>query len=175
MSKRMRPSLKDYLKTGKVSLEPVDPAASPSASSTPPETPVAEKVEKTKKASGTKRGKNVSAVSSGSLSGDAPSPIGAMFLGMLSEADRGTWDPILRAGTEIASLPADFVALREEFRTADRSRFTFYILDRPGTGLRPLRTSVQIREPMTLLVRWDEMGMLTLFGLDSSAPPSTNR
>jgi hypothetical protein len=197
----MRPSLKDYLRTGKVRLEPLETeatslsseATTPSSNSvSSPEPSVAGKKKASqgepkasakatgKKVPREKREKNVPAVSpnssaspvvktSPSPSGEnAPEPLGVLFLNMLSESDRGTWEPILRAGTEIVSLPADFVALREEFRTMDRSRFTFYILDSPGTNLRSLRTSVQIRDPMTLLLRWDETGTLTLFGMAPS-------
>jgi hypothetical protein len=92
------------------------------------------------------------------------SPLAAALLNVLSEADRRIWEPILRAGTEIQSLPSRLPALREDFRTMDRTRFTSYILDHPGADLRPVRTSVQIKDPMTLLLKWDEMGMLILYG-----------
>lgn len=119
MSKRMRPSLKDYLRTGVVRTH--KEAALP--------------------------------------------PLALAFLDILSKVDRETWEPILQGGTELQSKPLDFIFLREDFRTMDRSRFTYYILPQRGELLRPVRSSVQIREPLALLVKWDEMGMLTLCGI----------
>ena len=88
------------------------------------------------------------------------------FLALLAEADRKIWEPMLLAGTEIQILPLNFVVLREDFRTMDRNRFTCYILDREGEPLRPIRTSVQIREPLALLLKWDEMGALIIYDPD---------
>jgi hypothetical protein len=117
MSKRLRPSLKDYLRTGEVRLETTANAE----------------------------------------------PAADVFLGLLSEADRRMWEPVLSAGTEIFSLPLDLTALREEFLVMDRARFTFYVLEKKNGPLRPVRTDAQIREPLALLFRWDERGALTVY------------
>lgn len=86
-----------------------------------------------------------------------------LVLESLSERDRHTWEPILNAGTRLESAPLDFVSLREEFRCADRNRFTYYLLAGGEEHLRPIRTSVQIREPVKALFKWDETGILTLY------------
>lgn len=131
MAKKIRPSLKDYLRTGVVRFaEEQEPAIS-------------------------KEQELPSAPSS-------QDPVAAL-LDLLSERDRLTWEPILKAGTEVRSAPLDFVALREEFRTADRNRFTYYLLAEGEEHLRPLRTSVQIREPVKALLKWDETGVLTFY------------
>ncbi|MDR1979842.1 MAG: hypothetical protein LBQ42_13985 [Synergistaceae bacterium] len=121
MSKRTRPNLRDYLRTGKVRAETEPGESSESA------------------------------------------PGVDAFLRLLTRHDLEVWRPMLRAGTAIQELPLDFVSLREDFRTMDRTRFTCYILEREGEPLRPVRTSVQIREPLLLALKWDELGTLTLY------------
>ena len=101
-------------------------------------------------------------IPSGLADGRSPS---AALLALLSERDRLTWEPILGAGTEMRTAPLDFTALREEFRSADKNRFTYYLLADGEEHLRPVRTSVQIRSPLKLLLRWDETGILTCYGL----------
>jgi hypothetical protein len=149
MSKRLRPSLKDYLKTGEVRLEalsgvhssPPSAAGSDSAQAeTPPPEPAA----------AVERGVTETV---------------SVFLELLSESDRRMWEPILRSGTEIRLPPFNAAALREDFRVMDRARFTYYILDERNVPLRPVRTSVQIREPFILLLKWDEMGAVDIYGL----------
>jgi hypothetical protein len=131
MSKKMRPSLKDYLRTGKVRMEPEEP---------PSRRKDHEEKEPRKSAPGTDK-----------------------FLKLLTPHDLQVWQPIARTETEIQELPLDLVSLREDFRTMDRARFTFYTLEGEGTPLRPIRTSVQIREPLLLALKWDETGILTLY------------
>jgi hypothetical protein len=132
MSKRLRPNLKDYLKTGEVRLEAL--SGFYSLSSEPPAGEDAETNETSR-----------------------------VFLELLSESDRRTWEPIFRSGTEIRRPSFDAAALREDFRLMDRARFTYYILDERNVPLRPVRTSVQIREPFLLLFKWDETGMLDIY------------
>lgn len=127
MAKKLRPSLKDYLRTGVVRFtEDHPPVAAEKRESAPPQN-------------------------------------SAMILDLLSERDRRTWEPIFSAGTEIRVAPLDFVALREEFRNADRNRYTYYLLADDEDHLRPVRTSVQIREPVKGLLKWDETGVLTFY------------
>ena len=170
MSKKIRPSLKDYLKTGEVRLEVDDSSADsisvrekeapPEASKVKPVTKTSVSKKKTTKTSPPQESKT-------ELESEEKSPELESrtidFLEFLSLSDRETWEPILRAEVELQMLPIDFVALREDFRTMDRNRFTYYILDRKGEPLRPIRTSVQIREPLMFLIKWDEMGILTLY------------
>lgn len=127
MAKKIRPSLKDYLRTGVVHL----------TEEREPDVPMEERA--------------------------LPSAPSESLLALLSDRDRRTWDPILKAGTEIRNESLDFVALREEFRTADRNRFTYYLLADGEEHLRPIRTSVQIREPVRMLLKWDETGILTFY------------
>ena len=134
MAKKIRPSLKDYLRTGIVRFndEGEQETGTGPASDSPP------------------------------AGGHSPS---AALLALLSERDRLTWEPILGAGTEVRTAPLDFTALREEFRSADKNRFTYYLLADGEEHLRPVRTSVQIRSPLELLLKWDETGILTCYGL----------
>jgi hypothetical protein len=143
MSKRLRPSLKDYLKTGEVRLE-TSSGLQPPGSQPPPSEPACSGPPDSERAS----------------SGDVRA-----FLELLSESDRRTWEPVLRSGTEIRKPPFDAAALREDFRLMDRARFTYYILDGQNAPLRPVRTSVQIREPFVLLLKWDETGVLDIYGM----------
>jgi hypothetical protein len=140
MSRRLRPSLKDYLKTGEVRLEGLPDVKTANAAGAPDV-----------KAANAAEDERIRA-----------------FLELLSEPDRQMWEPILRSGTEIQWLPPDLVALREDFRLMDRTRFTYYLLDEKNAPLRPVRTSVQIRGPFVLLLKWDERGTLAVYtdGLD---------
>ena len=183
MSKKMRPSLKDYLRTGEVRLEIVE--------AEPQSTPVnAKPIDKTAKKQSVKpraprkteaqtKSKNpvktqdpkktTKAERTRKAAEAVPSYPGLEFLDLLCEADRHIWEPILQAGTEIHFLPLDLIAMREDFRTMDRNRFTCYLLDKKGDALRPARTSVQIKEPLRLMIKWDEMGILTLYGLETGS------
>jgi hypothetical protein len=136
MSKRLRPNLKDYLKTGEVRLEALSGFySSPSEFA-----------------------------AGAAVGGDAgTNEKNRVFLELLSEPDRQTWEPVFRSGAEIRRPSFDAVALREDFRLMDRTRFTYYILGERSVPLRPVRTSVQIREPFLLLFKWDETGILDIY------------
>ena len=134
--KKIRPSLKDYLRTGVVRFNDEGEQGTGAEQTALPPSPPA----------------------------DNHSPSAAL-LALLSERDRLTWEPILGAGTEVRTAPLDFTALREEFRSADKNRFTYYLLADGEEHLRPVRTSVQIRSPLELLLKWDETGILTCYGL----------
>ena len=133
MAKKIRPSLKDYLRTGVVRFTEDHPPIAAEERELPSAPP------------------------------PAPPQDSAVILALLSERDRRTWEPIFSAGTEIRVAPLDFVALREEFRNADRNRYTYYLLADDEDHLRPVRTSVQIREPVKGLLKWDETGILTFY------------
>lgn len=196
MSKKVRPSLKDYLRTGEVRAELFESREElPSESEAPSSQKKQKKISSpskpvSKSATEKKNGIKKRAVQVGkapdrkasSKANDSPgaaenspsfaiSAAAEFFLDSLAATDRETWDPILRAGSEIAEFPLDYAAVREDFRTMDRNRFTCYILDQKGAALRPIRTSVQIRGPLELLAKWDELGMLTLYLPASSASP----
>ena len=83
MAKKIRPSLKDYLRTGVVRFTEDHPPAAAEERELPSAPP------------------------------PAPPQDSAMILALLSERDRRTWEPIFNAGTEIRVAPLDLVALRE--------------------------------------------------------------
>ena len=197
MSKRMRPSLKDYLRTGEVRLELTESVESPqidSASEEPASIKAAEtssrKKDSGKKSAGgsadskpsapkkpsrekkaadappeKRSGRKEAPVSAETVSSELPKPANDIveFLSLLAEADRKIWSPIVNAEIDLQVGETDFVAIREDFRTSDKNRFTFYLLDKIGEPLRILRTSIQIKDPMTLLMKWDEMGSLVIY------------
>jgi len=85
-----------------------------------------------------------------------------LFVGLLCDEDRKTWEKIFAAArTEF--LPLDFIERREDFRTMDRSRFTLFKLEEAGKPLFHVRTSVQIREPLIALLKWDETGKAAIY------------
>jgi hypothetical protein len=86
------------------------------------------------------------------------------LLDMLCEEDMKTWGKIF-ADADVEFLPLDFIERREDFRTMDRSRFTLFRLDGEGTSLFHVRTSVQIREPLVALLKWDETGRVSVYRL----------
>jgi hypothetical protein len=151
MSKRLRPSLKDYLKTGEVRLETL-----PGLPSSPSGSPAAE--DGLPARTETSAPKIPAAVEYAGAGEDA-----RVFLNLLSESDRQIWEPVLRSGTEIRRPLFDAVSLREDFRLMDRTRFTYYIVEERNASLRTIRTSVQIREPFVLLLKWDETGVLDIY------------
>lgn len=163
MTRKRRPSLKDYLKTGEVHLEP-ETLSFPTEGTPAEQAPEQTSTERTATEQAPTERTSVEKTDA-----EWMTPPAAIALSkLLSATDRRIWEPILDAGTKITVLPLNLVALREEFRTMDRDRFTFFILEREGANLRPVRTSVQIRDPLTLLLRWDESGELTLFAADPS-------
>lgn len=173
MTKRIRPSLKDYLRTGEVRTEVFETQETPVPESLPPRTreKKSEASSRTKQAASQKsktekrppQAKERRSATKTTARAKATPSVADSFLNSLTEADRATWVPVLSAGSEVTELPLDFIAVREDFRTMDRNRFTCYILDRKGADLRPVRSSVQIREPLELLLKWDELGVLILF------------
>lgn len=184
MSKRMRPSLKDYLRTGEVRLETAEVPELPEqeASALPPHEGAGKKSKKTTKNKEVPLKKKPLAASpkeafqlaedaakeadySQTLSPENKSvSLSSLFLDSLAPNDRQTWEPVLAAGVEIQNRALDFPLLREDFRTLDRNRFTCYTLEKRGEPLRPVRSSVQIKESLLLYVKWDEMGILSLYG-----------
>lgn len=173
MTKRIRPSLKDYLRTGEVRVEAIEPQEISVSGSVPFRAREKEdkKSSRSKQATPEKSNTRKQAVKvkerrtvrKTTPKMNVTTSVAEDFLNSLSAVDRTMWAPVLHAGSEITELPLDFIAVREDFRIMDRNRFTCYILDQKGTDLRPVRTSVQIREPLELLLKWDELGVLTLF------------
>jgi hypothetical protein len=119
----MRPSLKDYLRTGEVHL-----------ASEPRPTAVGE-----------------------AARNDA-------FLGLLIPSDLRMWETYLSAGPKVQTLRLDLPSVREDFQTTDKIRFTYYALAGQGEPLRPVRADSQIQAPLILLLKWDDTGVLTVYG-----------
>lgn len=84
------------------------------------------------------------------------------ILEMLAPEDRPLWEKLFGAA-ETEFLPLDLVERREDFRTMPRDRFTLFRLEEPGKPLHHVRTSVQIREPLVCLIKWDETGHIFVF------------
>ena len=84
------------------------------------------------------------------------------LLEMLAPEDRALWGNLFGAA-ETEFLPLDLVERREDFRTMPRDRFTLFRLEEPGKPLHHVRTSVQIREPLVCLIKWDETGRISVF------------
>ncbi|GHV48238.1 hypothetical protein FACS1894204_12390 [Synergistales bacterium] len=140
MTKKLRPSLKDYLKTGKISAEPFKENAQEIKQETKPETtPDVKQAVKTKLA------------------------LDKVFLSVLSPADKDTWSPVLNAGIDVRPLfLSDIESLREDFLSSDNTRFTFYILHEKGAPLQMVIGESQIQEPFVLVSKWDETGVLSI-------------
>ncbi len=162
MAKKKRPSLKDFLATGIVDTGEdrapreaeassdggVDETARAAAEPEVPESAV----ESAPPQAETKDPRLGEAV---------PSELSDL-LAMLCSEDRRTWERVF-AAAEAEFLPLDLVERREDFRTMDRTRFTLFRLEAPGEPLFHVRTSVQIREPLAALIKWDETGRASVY------------
>lgn len=131
--KLSKPSLKNYLSTGKVIIEESQEAC------------------------------DVSKIAVNKESADEKIINTDKLLGLFSLDDFNTWEPIIRAGAQIIREKTDLVLLRDFFRTMDRSRMTLYILESEKTAMRVIRSGVQIREPFLLFLLWDDMGVASLY------------
>ena len=134
MSRKLsKPSLKNYLSTGKVMIEESREVCDTSKTVVDKEN-TEEKVVNTEK-----------------------------LLGLFSPEDLYTWEPVFKAGAEIKKEKTDLVELRNFFRTMDRARFTLYILENEKTAMRLIRSGVQIREPFLLFLLWDDIGVASIY------------
>lgn len=181
MAKKKRPSLKDYLSTGQVIAEEAQeqPASLEEAPAVPPAGELPAPKKKPAKARTPRTGAAKKATpapdegTAASAGEDVPLEDGTAaqqvlsgelrsFIDMLCGEDRKTWEKIFTV-TGAEFLPLDFVERREDYRTMDRSRFTLFRLDEAGKPLFHVRTSVQIREPLIALLKWDETGKATVY------------
>ena len=134
MSRKLsKPSLKNYLSTGKVTIEGSQEVCD-APKATVNEENTEEKVVNTNK-----------------------------LLGLFSSEDLNTWGPIFKSGAEIKSEKADLGELRVFFRTMDRVRFTLYILEREKSVMRIIKSGAQIREPFLLFLLWDDTGVVSMY------------
>ncbi len=139
---RRRPSLKDYLTTGKVFVEDLPHAPDPVDIAPLPAEPSAE---------------------TAAVAAEPETPLPPRILEILRDADREQWTPLLTAAAVEERPIGELSARREEFRTLDRSRYTLFLLETPQGTLTPVRTSVRIREPLAALLLWDETGSAVVY------------
>jgi len=171
---KKRPSLKDYLSTGDVVVGGEPGQEKEKTEAAPKKEPAAGKsarVPAKKKAAGGDGKKPAPGPKKTQAGPKKPSPgkeapglsaDAEALLGMLAPEDRPVWERLV-AASEIAFLPLDLVERREDFRTMPRDRFTLFRLGEAGEPLFHVRTSVQIREPLACLIKWDETGRITVF------------
>lgn len=173
---KKRPSLRNFLATGEVITEE-EPAAAAEESQkeeAAEKTPAggAAKISSGTKKTGKKRTKKPAAKAKAAPAGEerasaekkAPglTPEEAELVGMLAPEDRAMWEKLFETA-ETEFLPLDLVERREDFRTMPRDRFTLFRLEEAGEPLSHVRTSVQIREPLVCLIKWDETGRISVF------------
>jgi hypothetical protein len=133
--KLSRPSLKNYLSTGKVIIEGSHEACDTSKA----EVDKGEKI-----------------IDEKAISPDK-------LLELFSPEDLNIWEPVFKAGAKINREKTDFVELRNFFRTMDRAKFTLYILENEKVKMRTVRSGVQIREPFILFLLWDDAGIASVY------------
>ncbi|MGI6783557.1 MAG: hypothetical protein ACOX5A_04955 [Aminivibrio sp.] len=172
MAKR-RPSLKDFLATGDVVVDEAvteekekEGTSAAAKKTAPAKKKAAGEAKKAAAGDGKKpaarakktaaRAKKPSAEKAG-LTADE-----AALLEMLAPEDKPMWEKLFTAA-ETEFLPLDLVERREDFRTMARDRYTLFRLGEAGEPLFHVRTSVQIREPLVCLIKWDETGKISVF------------
>ena len=88
---------------------------------------------------------------------------GDAFLDLLTPPDLKMWKSLLDAGITVQLLRLDTASMRKDFQDMDKSRFSCYTLTQKGEPLRPVRLASQIHDPLSLLLKWDETGVLTVY------------
>lgn len=139
---KTRPSLKNFLSTGKVELET---EVAPKVVK-PPKPPKPEKPKKEKKPKP-----------------EAPANDFSWLLKKLAPDDLAMWEGMLNSGAGFEEKKIDFIQLRDMFRTMDRVQFTLYMLQAEGTPMRTIRSGVQIRDPFEFFLLWDDNGAATVY------------
>ena len=155
---RRRPSLKDYLTTGKVFVEEVEAAPIPSGPSVAETAPAPAEPPALGEPSA-----ETTAVVAEQETPLPPKASPPRILELLGDADREQWTALLTAAAVEERPIGELSARREEFRTLDRNRYTLFLLDTPKGTLTPVRTSVRIREPLAALLLWDETGSAVVY------------
>ena len=170
MSRKKRPDLKDYLRTGVIRVfDPAEEEREPGP-------------EETVERKGTGEATQPSAPAQTMQSSVAPAediapreevagpkpevPRGVTpeeVLALLSERDRPMWETMLQAASEIARRPLDAEAARADFAEADPSRFTYYLLPSEGAALSPVRSAGQLTADAKAILKWDENGAAILW------------
>ena len=182
MAKR-RPSLKDFLATGDVVVdeavtEEKEKAGAPAAAkkTAAKEGAGAKKAPAKKKAAGeakksaagdgkktaAKAKKTATRAKKPSTERAGLTADEAALLEMMAPEDKAMWEKLF-AAAETEFLPLDLVERREDFRTMARDRYTLFRLGEAGEPLFHVRTSVQIRDPLVCLIKWDETGKISVF------------
>ena len=128
MAKKVKPNLKDYLRTGKRVI---------AGSGDEPESETRSEPRKKTRSNA--------------------------FLDLLAPPDLKMWKSLLDAGITVQLLRLDTASMRKDFHDMDKSRFSCYTLTQKGEPLRPVRLASQIHDPLSLLLKWDETGILTVY------------
>lgn len=137
-----RPSLKNFLATGKVEI--LEEQIKPEKAKKPEKKPKPAKPKKIKTPE--KLDKNPPA-----------------FFELLAPEDLEVWSGIYNSGAEFCDEKFDAMVLREKFREMDRSRFTLYVLLAEKEPLKVVRSGVGIREPFILFLLLDDEGVATIY------------
>ncbi|MDI9370948.1 MAG: hypothetical protein GX181_10105 [Synergistaceae bacterium] len=161
MAKRKRPSLKNYLATGRL-YDDEEFGADQAVEAAPVQEP--DEALPTRAPEVEQVGESEVSMPATASEPSAPSPDERVLelARMLNEEDAGTWMPVFRTA-DVEFLPLELVERREDFRKMDRVRFTLFKLEKPGEPLFHVRSSVRICEPLAALIKWDETGKVQVF------------
>lgn len=85
------------------------------------------------------------------------------IIDMINDSQKDMWLSMLGAVSEISCAKLDIDSLKSEFDSADRDRFTFYILTEEGGNLSPVMTNAQINESVKIALKWDENGSAQVY------------
>ncbi len=98
-----------------------------------------------------------------SVAGDYEEGIKQDIIDMLPESEKALWINMLAPVSDISRSEIDVRALRDDFETADKNRYTFYILNDEEDTLWPVMYPDQIVEPMKCVIKWDENGSAEVY------------
>lgn len=85
------------------------------------------------------------------------------ILSFLSGEDKNMWEMMLKSADNISRLDFNIEEILEDFRTSDPDRFTFYLIRDDGETPDTLRTEEQMDEPFKCVLKWDENGSAEVY------------
>ena len=164
MSRKKRPDLKDYLRTGVIRVfDSAEEEREPGPAEAVERKAVKEAAQPVKSSVAPEEGIALQAEAPGPKLEVPRSVAPEEVLALLSERDRPMWETMLQAATEIVCRPFDAEAARADFAEADPSRFTYYLLPSEGAALSPVRSASQLTADARAVLKWDENGAATLW------------
>lgn len=98
-----------------------------------------------------------------SVAGEYEQGIKQDIIDMLPDGEKALWIQMLAPINDITRGEIDVPALRDDFETADKNRYTFYILNDEENTLWPVMYPDQIAEPMKCIIKWDENGSAEVY------------